>query len=303
MAIDITSELRQDAVSCFFEFLRRVRVDPDLLLCEDSHIERRKLEDAVGILLEADDIRREFDVSPLPIHEALGRSLKEAEELLEKMHNVATALRRLHEAEVVFAEYRMWLEEVQETLQHWEHYEENEIEKAIRYGARLERQQAQYETCAREISQIVEELHRSQYWASAEHEVEEKLRLVAAVEEDLFSDIAPGERRDRMDVDQGVACMRGILDELRELRTRLLGRSAKEKDAFESTLSWAREVLGVRVDATWDEVRKARRKLALLYHRDRDRSRGFEGDDERMKKINVAYELLEKAFKEATAYV
>jgi hypothetical protein len=229
MAIDITSELRQDAVSCFFEFLRRVRVDPDLLLCEDSHIERRKLEDAVGILLEADDIRREFDVSPLPIHEALGRSLKEAEELLEKMHNVATALRRLHEAEVVFAEYRMWLEEVQETLQHWEHYEENEIEKAIRYGARLERQQAQYETCAREISQIVEELHRSQYWASAEHEVEEKLRLVAAVEEDLFSDIAPGERRDRMDVDQGVACMRGILDELRELRTRLLGRSAKEK--------------------------------------------------------------------------
>ncbi len=49
------------------------------------------------------------------------------------------------------------------------------------------------------------------------------------------------------------------------------------------------KVLGVRKDASSDEIKRAYRKLALLYHPDRNKDGGAE---ERFKEISEAYAIL-----------
>jgi hypothetical protein len=50
-------------------------------------------------------------------------------------------------------------------------------------------------------------------------------------------------------------------------------------------------VFGLKGDATWSDVVKMYRKLAVKYHPDKG------GDVEAMKKVNAAYEVLEARFK------
>lgn len=52
-------------------------------------------------------------------------------------------------------------------------------------------------------------------------------------------------------------------------------------------------ILGVKKDSTWDEVQKSYRKLFLFWHPDRNKT---ENSEEMTKKINAAYEILEKRF-------
>src|SRR3954467_2499045 len=47
------------------------------------------------------------------------------------------------------------------------------------------------------------------------------------------------------------------------------------------------EILSIAPDASTDDIKAAYRKLALKYHSDKNL-----GDDEQMKKINLAYETL-----------
>ena len=57
------------------------------------------------------------------------------------------------------------------------------------------------------------------------------------------------------------------------------------------------EVLGVRRDATGEEVRKAFRQLAFQYHPDRNRG---DGAEEKFKEVNEAYEVLSDSDKRAS---
>lgn len=50
---------------------------------------------------------------------------------------------------------------------------------------------------------------------------------------------------------------------------------------------WARGVLGVDEQATWDDVRKAHRTLSATWHPDRSG-----GDEKRYKDVQIAYDLL-----------
>ena len=57
------------------------------------------------------------------------------------------------------------------------------------------------------------------------------------------------------------------------------------------------EVLGIRRDATNEEIRKAFRKLAFQYHPDRNRG---DGAEEKFKEVNEAYEVLSDPDKRTT---
>jgi molecular chaperone DnaJ len=57
------------------------------------------------------------------------------------------------------------------------------------------------------------------------------------------------------------------------------------------------EVLGIRRDATGEEIRKAFRQLAFKYHPDRNHG---DGAEERFKEVNEAYEVLSDPDKRAT---
>ena len=57
------------------------------------------------------------------------------------------------------------------------------------------------------------------------------------------------------------------------------------------------EVLGIRRDATGEEIRKAFRQLAFQYHPDRNRG---DGAEEKFKEVNEAYEVLSDSDKRAS---
>src|SRR5512136_1227334 len=57
------------------------------------------------------------------------------------------------------------------------------------------------------------------------------------------------------------------------------------------------EVLGLKRDATEEEIKKAYRKLAFKYHPDRNKDKEAEG---RFKEINEAYEVLSDSQKRAS---
>ncbi|MCG2747512.1 MAG: DnaJ domain-containing protein [Desulfobulbaceae bacterium] len=59
------------------------------------------------------------------------------------------------------------------------------------------------------------------------------------------------------------------------------------------------EVLGLQADATFEEIKKAYRKLSMKYHPDKVAHLGeeFRGvAEEKMKEINAAYQYLKKKF-------
>lgn len=52
-------------------------------------------------------------------------------------------------------------------------------------------------------------------------------------------------------------------------------------------------ILGLNAAATWDDVKKAYKKLFLFWHPDRNKA---ENAEEMTKKINAAYEVLEQRY-------
>lgn len=60
------------------------------------------------------------------------------------------------------------------------------------------------------------------------------------------------------------------------------------EDTVQSKGEWA--ILGILVDSSWDDVKRAYRKLALTHHPD------VGGDPEQFKKIHAAYSLIASKF-------
>lgn len=70
-----------------------------------------------------------------------------------------------------------------------------------------------------------------------------------------------------------------------------------ETQPVEPGPTWAHQVLGVPLGASWQEVSQVHRKLALMHHPDRVAVMGPEAreySDERMKEINAAYDELRR---------
>jgi hypothetical protein len=292
LAIDVMIDLRRDAVSCFFAFLTRIRVDPDRLLADGSLIEKSKLEETVGILLEADDIRRDFNVSPIPIYESLNESLKKAENLLEKMHLVADVLKRLDSSKVVFYKYRRWFQNVRETLEHWERYDSREIKEVQKYAERYESWQNQYDQFIEYILIVSDKLRGSATWDRYETKVNQILEDVSDIESQLINEPDPADMRGELDIEKALMLLATIRDELEKLFNEAAGSSFNFKDVLCQKIEKALKVLGLKLGATLQEIKQAYRKLAQKYHP--DTHPGDKAAEEMMKSLTEAFHFLRK---------
>lgn len=300
LAIDVMADLRQDAVSCLFDFLTRISVDPDRLLADDSPTERENLGDAIGILLEADKIRRDFNVSPLPIYEALKESLADAENLLEKMRDVAKVLKRFDSANVVFYSYQKWFLDVKETLEHWEQYDSREIDEVRKYAERYESLQNHYDQFIDYIQDVVDRLRGSKSWNKYEAEVNQILEDVSDIESRLINEPNPADMRGELDIETALRLLAAIQDEMEKLFKKVTGDSFNFNDVLRQKIEKALKVLGLKLGAKLPEIKKAYRKLAPKYHPDRHPD--DEVAEEGMKKLNEAYDFLCKNLKEVVAH-
>lgn len=292
LAIDIVRELRQDAVCCLFKFLDRIKIDPDLLLIQHSIIEKHKLEEAVGILLEADEIRRDYNVSPMPIYEALQESLVKADHLLSKMGQVANVLKTLQSGGAgLFYDYRKWFQDVRDHLEHWEHYRPDEIDEVLKYGNQWDVWQHQYDNFIGQINTVVKELSKPTLWPTCKEEVQKKLELVSEIESRLLNDPID-ETIERPSIEKALSYIEVIFKELEDLFSKATGHPFITQDSLEAKLRKARKVLGVETDVTLGEIKKIFRKLAIKFHP--DKNPGNQEAEKKFIEIKDAYELLKK---------
>jgi hypothetical protein len=232
------------------------------------------------------------------IYEALGESLAKAEHSLKKMRQVANVLKRLQFSKVVFYEYRAWFEDVRLKLEHWELYESEEIDAVLFYGNQYEAWQNQYDELLGHITRVAEKFRKSPLWGQYETEVDERLYEVSVIESRLCAEPALDATRDDLSIERALRLLATIQEELDELFRRATGRPFGFREALDVKLEEARKLLGVKPDATLEEIKIAYRKLAMKCHPDKNPGNG-EAAEEKMKQINAAYELL----REGSAYV
>lgn len=291
LAIDIVKDVKQDAVSCFFEFLRVVDIDADDLLASGSVTERQRLEDVMGLLLEVDEVRREvFDVSPLPVYAALSQPFSRAELLLSRMKHVAATLRRLNDAKVTFRQHRMWLLEVREVLESWQSYDEEEVERLLEVARVRESQQVEFDSFIMQIARVADALRTSPGWERCRGEVEDRISEARVIEAALIENEAVDPLSEEIGIEQGLAVLAGLLSELHEIYKKFKGETFQSEDDLEKRLKKARELLGVSERSPIEEIRKVFRRLAMGCHP--DHHPGYADAAKRFREVKDAYDML-----------
>lgn len=300
LAFDVTRSLRYDAVRCFLEFLRQISIDPDSLLLDRSPIQRQKLEDTVGLLLEVDEIRRHVDISPNPIYQSLAESLTKAELMLRKMKEVAKVLSELRDADVLVYEYRAWVQHVQNQLRHWELHGQNEISGVLTHNDLYRHYQDQYTELLRKLGGVVDELNSfsSAAWQEARPAFEEKVEELVEIKSRIMNE--PISESDRLSLDDALLILSAKLKELGEIhetyriheRRSRFSHGQHDDPCSERNLMEARLVMQVDGGTTLFEIRRVFRKLALKLHPDanpRDSAKAHE----KFIELKAAYQVLE----------
>ncbi|MGB3976778.1 MAG: J domain-containing protein [bacterium] len=292
LCTDIIDETRQDTISCFFEFLSRTNIDPDELLIRDSVIERVKFETTIGILLEADDIRRGFNVSPIPIYKALRISIEEAELLLDKMRDVASLLKTMSAKKKVLFEYKRWFLEVKEKLEHWEEYDSTELQKAFDVAEKFNRYQIRFDSHLEDITEILTKLKGSKNWDSIEKEVVNQYDILNYIKS-LLCD-PPSDEDIELEIEEGLGMLESVFMALNDLLKKIGGYTFNAGDQIREKVVKEIQLLGLKFGTPFTEVKSTYRKMALKYHPDRNKSRDAE---QKMKDLNNAWEVLCKYYK------
>lgn len=308
-AIDTIGELRQDVVSGFLIFLKKIKVDPTSLFYRGSEIQKSKLDDAVGILLQVDMIRCDVDVNPVPIYKALGESTTKAQDFLERMYLVRDVLKRIRTGSApIFFDYQRWINQVQDQLEHWDKYGLDELKGVIYYSQKWEDLQSDFELTNGSINEIITKLSECSSWDRIRSAVEEKLseieKITAALFNGITKPIATSEEDSLLKAGPLVGYLKIILEELESIFRDIF---EDELNPLDAQIMEACTILEIKLDPLEKDIQNVLQKTGEKTIRDAyikavkkyhpDRSPKYPESEKMIRLINLAYELLRKILK------
>lgn len=230
----------------YFELTRRVEK-------RQAHLARLRV--AVDLILSAEEIADSTSLSPEPIFASLASSLPRAERLLSHFTDVARVSQAISGAVVVFPIHRLFKESFHRELNTWPRLSSAAVAEALEIHEAYGRLQRDFEAVEAELTATIERLRplvnpSADLWAICRRMSEEKDALEASI---LSGETAPAD---------GIAALRDLLDAWEAVAGEV-----------EDPLDRHRRVLGVSAAATRAEITSAFRRLAFLYHPDRNSSR------------------------------
>jgi DnaJ-domain-containing protein 1 len=248
--------------------------------------QRDALEAIVGFLLEVEECSKDTSLQPTPLYDAVARSIEEAEDLLNTYQQVASVLRSLEGREIEFPKYLEFRVHVRERLQQWHEVSPEELDEIFMINHA-------YVTLQDRFLALLEQFGACIAWlvANIDRAGEDRELILKMVEEKevLEAQIRDGSR----EPDDGVMQLADLLNDITDAAY-ALGFEEAFSEEGESvgplTMADYCKILEVSESVTRDELKKAYRKLAMVYHP--DHNPGNKEAEERFKEINTAYSAL-----------
>lgn len=306
----VTMLLKNEAFSSFDKFLYSLGFDPNLLI--QSHEERRIFKKSIEILMEADILESESELSSDPIYLAVkNRDFGFLEALLEKYRVSARIKKEMSTSSFIFSDFVEACKSIEKGyFDEWHKLKNKDLEdiySGYKTYARLQHKFEEYDLSIRQRMAILAHLLENR---EVEEEDREILFHCAGKYNELIEDIEAG--RIKAEGSEGwVVGMENLEEEFD-----ILLRAYTEKydysieDDYEEeergfpeeespeTLEDLLKVLGLEFELymEWGVVKKAFRKLCMAHHPDHNPD-----DPEaagKFMKIKNAYEKLEELYDE-----
>lgn len=287
-------EYRFDALNCFFNFVEVIGLNIDLLCDQNKVLEREKFSEICGILLEVDEIRRNYNISPIPLYNAFQNSILEVENRLEKMKLIVDALMSAENSGIRFHSFLEWLKEVKNKLQHWEQYDLSDINNLLGYVEYHKRLMLQCNNLLTEIEDIRNKISTLSLSTSELAAIEKDVIILQGLCEYLFNGVDTF-NIGGLTIERAIEFLKEVRDQLKIFYENLLGTYSSPVD---DKITKAFEELEMDPTDDFNEIKKQYRKLAKMYHPDcyhepSEKKRA----EEKFKKLNEAYRILEDKFK------
>jgi hypothetical protein len=283
MVLDVIEEIKQDAISCLFEFLKRIRIDPDRLFVLRSPIEKKKLKDTVDILLEVDDIRRIYDVSPMPIYEALKKeALSKVEHMLKKMRLVADVLKRADNLNINFFEYTERFQIIKNRLEDWNSYTIDRIKEVSTYTDEKMELQREYDDLDESIEKMIAELQQSDKWPNIEINVNKRLKQLRFIKSHLINNPPLMDNSKRKSIEDCIITLRALHTKFRKFQP--------TTESYKNKIEESKAILNLHGKATLEKIIEAHRRESKRWHPDKNPDNPEAAD--KFKSVQNAYEFL-----------
>ncbi|MFL5381485.1 MAG: J domain-containing protein [Longimicrobiaceae bacterium] len=274
---------RYDVAFALWTFCEEFRLSFHVLAtpAEPGHPEaRERLNEIVGILVDADQAARDTPLSSQPVVDALRRSPAEAEALLSRLRRAAIVWRNLHAQSVEWPRFAQFRDVAALRLVDWTALDEATLTKISSKAAGFTAMRERFATAEEAIRSLGSELLRA-----ADPDVQALSERLLDRTGALIDELRDG----RLEPPEGVREIEDILADLRDLAA-VAAPPAADPDARPR---WAYAVLGLPFKAGSKEVRKQYRELAMRHHPDHDASPEATA---RMAEINEAYEIILQYF-------
>jgi hypothetical protein len=289
----LLSLLREyDARYALFRFCAIWKVSYSALMnpTDPDHISASEgLRCAVGFLIDVEQTANHSRLHPDPIYDALNRSVKEAEGLLDQLRRVAHVAATIHGVHLTFEPIKRLAETTLSRLRPWNLVDEAELRSAETLANKLREYEEQFGHAHCRIQEALKQITAA--GSRLKNAFKKEYDSLLARRGEIPRDLGSGH-----DFEAKLEELRRLADLFFDLAKRVSSdvRSEPWSRPGKLTLSEAMAILGVQISASLAEIRSAYRRLALQFHPDRCPGDPFA--KENFQRISAAYHYITDRF-------